>query len=946
MSRIFKKTAFYFILLLFFVFSAQTGLANEQNMDATPNSKNRVKTIIVDNYFPYTFVNQDGLPDGFSVDLSKAVTRVMGMKLAFKVDTWEKARAALEDGKIDFLPMMAYSKERDIFFDFTVPHTIAYDAFFSRVDSVKINDLDDLAGKKIIVMKNDQAHDYLKSTLNIKPDNLILIDSLPDALRLLSSGKGDAALMPKLVGLIVIRQLGLANLSESPTVTEDYNRPFSLSVKQGNQPLLERLGQGLSIVKNSGEYGQIYEKWFGAIDPKGVAFRDIIIYVASGIGALTIIAFILAFWFISLKKQVAFRTQELEQEIIVRKEAEEATRESEEYFRGFAEQSLVGIYLFQDGVFKYINPKFAEIFGYTVEECLNNMVFKDLVHTNYLATVEENVRQRKSGDIKPNHYNVKCIRKDGDIIWVEIFGSAILLKGRPVAIGTMLDVTDRKRTEEKYKRLIRNALVGVYQVTEEGKFIFVNQKTAEMFGYESPEELYSELDSIVHLYAYPEERTDILREINEIGYVAGREVKFVNKDGADIWLKLFTTSFKDRQNVIFEGLMQEITEQKQLETQLRHAEKMEAVGTLSGGIAHDFNNILAAIMGNAELALDDALAGKTTLKEIQQILKAAGRAKGLVQQILSFSRTAETHLRPLDINKAIIEATSVIERTIPKMIDLELHLDQDLEYISGDSNQIEQILLNLASNAEDAMPDGGKLIIETQDTNLDEQYGNSHPGGLSGDYVLLTVSDTGEGMDEDTLEHIFEPFYTTKGVGKGTGLGLSSVYGIVKSHNGYVMCYSEPGVGTTFKIFLPILKSDEKPGEAEEVDVDLIPGGIETILLVDDEESWRDVGSRTLESKGYQVVTASNGEEALDIYRAIGNQINLVILDLSMPGMGGHEALKKILAINPEARVLISSGYSAKGQVKDTLKSGAVGYITKPFRKAELFKTVREVLDS
>ena len=330
------------------------------------------------------------------------------------------------------------------------------------------------------------------------------------------------------------------------------------------------------------------------------------------------------------------------------------------------------------------------------------------------------------------------------------------------------------------------------------------------------------------------------------------------------------------------GISTDITERKRaeaerekLQTQLQQAQKMEAVGTLAGGIAHDFNNLLQAINGYTQLLMMEKTKDDPEYKSLNEIFKSSSRAAELVRQLLLFSRKAEAVRKPVELNHEVEEARKILERTIPKMVNIEVHTGGRLSNLMADPVQIEQILLNLGKNAADAMPYGGKLIFETENITIDDEYCRNHLGAEPGNYVLLTVTDTGEGIDDETKEKIFEPFFTTKEFGKGTGLGLASVYGIVKEHGGYIMCYSEVGIGTTFKIYLPAM---EEPKTEPDIKVsDERPkGGTETILLVDDESSIRDFASQVLLKFGYSPLTAASGEEALEIYSNHRDEIDLV----------------------------------------------------------------------
>lgn len=384
-----------------------------------------------------------------------------------------------------------------------------------------------------------------------------------------------------------------------------------------------------------------------------------------------------------------------------------------------------------------------------------------------------------------------------------------------------------------------------------------------------------------------------------------------------------------------------------LESQRRiaQAEKLSAIGTLAGGVAHDFNNLLQAINGYTQLLLLDKDKKDTEYQDLLAIQKAGLRASGLVRQLLLFSRESEMESVVVDLNLEIEQACRILERTIPKMIEIEVHRGKRLRPIMADPIQIEQILLNLGKNASDAMPEGGKLVFETDNVNLDEEQVQTRPGIKPGMYVLLTVSDTGLGMDKESVDKIFEPFYTTKEIGKGTGLGLASVYGIVKSHGGHVTCYSEIDHGTTFRIYLPAVKNTFI-GKKQGAEAAPLQGGSETILLVDDEKAIRNLAHKILEKFGYRVLTASSGEEALNIYLNHSNGIDLVIMDIGMPGMGGHKCLQKLLQMDPGAKVIVASGYSFNSQAKKSIDAGAVGYVGKPYQVKDLLQKARSVLDA
>lgn len=534
--------------------------------------------------------------------------------------------------------------------------------------------------------------------------------------------------------------------------------------------------------------------------------------------------------------------------------------------------------------------------------------------------------------------------------------------GVPLFLANVsLDISHRQAVEEnlirereRFKALVELSPLGIAFINRNGLWEYVNQTFTALFGY-TLKDIGSGREWFRKAFPDADQRKIIihhwLADLDSLGpgQVRPRTFPVTCADGS-IKITHFRPITLANGNQFM--LLDDITEQVQaeqektrLEAQLRQAQKMEAIGTLAGGIAHDFNNILSAIIGYTELAkltADDEGRGS---EELDQVLNAAEKARNLVKQILTFSRKDLTEVIPLNLNQVIRQSLKLLERTLPKMIEIEVLLAPNLKMVKADPNQMGQVLLNLAANAHDAMPDGGRLVIETRNILISEEKSRQTLDILPGPYVQLTVSDTGTGMDAHTLEHLFEPFFTTKEVGKGTGLGLSTVYGIIKAQGGVVHCTSQPDRGTIFKIYLPVLEAEGVEAPSQDDSRTLVLGGAETILLVDDEAALRDVGRRILEGSGYTVITAASGEEALDLFLGLGDGLDLTVLDLGMPGMGGHKCLQRLLEHNPKAKVIIASGYSADGPVRDSLSSGALDYVPKPFRREVLLAKIRSVLD-
>jgi PAS domain S-box-containing protein len=599
----------------------------------------------------------------------------------------------------------------------------------------------------------------------------------------------------------------------------------------------------------------------------------------------------------------------------------------------------------------FISEYVQTMLGYSVEEWLATPSFWfSIIHPDD----KEEVARIASEDFKAgrnSNLEFRWVAKDGRILWVQT-NSALIKddEGRPVGLrGVTVDITERKRAsealksaEEKYRSIFENAIEGIFQASPDGRFISVNPSMVRILGYDSAEELMADrFDISTQHYVDNDARAKLRQMLVEQDLVVGYECEVYRKDLS----KINVRAIRDNTGEIlyYEGSIEDVTERKTLADQLRQSQKLEAVGMLAGGIAHDFNNLLTVITGYTDLALMKMGETDPLYPKLSEIKHAAERAAGLTRQLLAFSRKQILQPKVLALNDLVSELEKMLRRLIGEDIELRTVLDHELGRIKADPGQIEQIIMNLAVNARDAMPQGGKLTIETKNAVLDENYARNHIAVIPGPYVMLAVSDTGVGMDESTKARIFEPFFTTKEAGKGTGLGLSTVYGIVKQSGGNIWTYSEPGQGTSFKLYLP--RVVEMPQQRTTAERKEFTKGSGTVLLSEDEEMVRRLARQLLEMFGYRVLEAQNGTAALLICEQHPESIDLLLTDVVMPEMSGCELAERVAQLRPDMKVLYMSGYTDNAIVHHGVLDEGAKFIQKPFAAADLIRKVREVLD-
>lgn len=665
-------------------------------------------------------------------------------------------------------------------------------------------------------------------------------------------------------------------------------------------------------------------------------------------------------WHEELQEQVKTRTAQLSAsnrdltvEIAERKRAERALRESEENYRLLVEnQTDLVVKVDLEGRFLFVSPSYCKMFGKTEEELLGKS-FMPLVHED---DRESTVKAMENLYQPPYtvYIEQRAMTKDG-WRWLAWVDTAILdEKGDIVAItGVGRDITEKKKaedalcdSEEKFHNLYEEAPMAYFTVGIDRALADCNRMAEEVFGYRREELLGRKVIELFPDVAYGKEEVvgffdGVLRGAN----IRHKRIQMTKKDGSLIWGSLTVNNTRDHEGKISASrcMVSDITEHVKLESRLRQAQKMEAIGTLAGGIAHDFNNILAAIVGYAELAGLNVPDRSKTKHDLGKILLAAHRAKDLVDHILAFSRQKEQDRKPIQIEPIVKEAFTLLRASLPTTIEIRQYREDDIGVVEADPTQIHQVLMNLCTNAAHAMKDkGGILEVRLAKIDIDGQTAKQHPDLHPGPYLKMSVRDTGHGMTPEIINRIFDPYFTTKEKGEGTGLGLAVVYGIVKSHDGAITVSSEPGKGSIFDVYLPIIGE----GMTTEIDTEQpLSTGHESILFIDDEQILVDIGKQILEHLGYNVIAKTSSIEALELFQAKPDQFDLVITDMTMPHITGERLAQELMRIRPDIPIILCTGFSKEITAERAKEMGIREFVMKPLVIRDLAKTVRKVLD-
>jgi len=901
---------------------------------------------------PLTLIDENGKAKGFFIDILEDIANREAWGIEYVRCSFSECLDKLEKGEIDLLGVIAYSKYRGKKFDYTLESVTTNWGQMYINKETDIESIIDLVDRKVAVLHGDIYFEDLKRLVDRFGIKCRFIEAFEyeDVLKLVEIGRCKAGLVSQIYG---IQHEGDYNISKSSILVSP-QKLYWATPKGKNKDLLYTLDRYLGKLKDDEQsiYYEAISKWFG-IGVKSELGRWFKFIITGFVGLLAIFftaGLILRLQVKSKTKELRIKNEELVKEIKYRKQAKEALRESEERFRKLSAAAEEGIAIHDKGLIVDANEALAKIFGYELSE-MTGMYAEKLATPESWKTILKHI---SSGYDKP--YEAIGVRKDGSTFPCQLVGKSYQYGGKTLRVATFRDVTEQKRaedalreSEEKYRNVLDSIEDGYYEVNLAGDFIFFNDSMCKILSYPRDELLgmnnreYMDQENAKKIY-------QVFNKVFNTGIsTRALDWKLIRKDGSECFVETVVSLIKDSEGQPsgFRGIARDVTERKyaekerkRLEDKLYQTERIESLGTLAGGIAHDFNNLLMGIQGRTSLMLMDADFSHPHFEHLKGIEDYVKSAADLTKQLLGFARSGKYEVKTTDLNDLIKNQTQMFGRT-RKEINIHEKFERILWTSDVDRGQIEQVLLNLYVNAWHAMPGGGDLYIQTENIEIDENYSKLYHVE-PGKYVKISVADTGVGMDEAARKRIFDPFFTTKEMGRGSGLGLASAYGIIKNHGGFIDVYGDKGEGSTFVVYLPASKKEvvkEKKHHQE------LLKGTETVLLVDDESMIIAVGREIIENFGYEVLIAKNGKEAIKVYQKNRDKVDIVILDMVMPEMGGGETYDKLKEIDPDVKVLLSSGYSIDGQAAEIMERGCDGFIQKPFNMIDLSQRIRKILE-
>ncbi len=933
------STLAYSILFLLVLFHVGIG----QEHPSGPPLKS-IKVVMDNNYPPFVFLDDSGKLVGTLIDQWKLWEKKTGMKAMIHGTDWSEARRRMDAGEFDVIDTIFINEERSKRYDFSKPYASIEVPIYFRKEIAGIVDTNTLKGFVVAIKSGDMAVDFLK---NKGVANLQEFSSYESIIRAAKDRRTAVFVVDKPAAEYFLHKMNIHG--EFHHTKSLYTGELHRAVKKGNKALLNAIEDGFSRI-SAEEHKGINKKWYGT----RTIIPGYLQYVGIAAGAIVVPIILLLVWNVTLRKRVEQRTGELKRETEQLAQSTKALKESEDLLYCMTTAAFDAIITIDEqGCISYWNKAAEAMFGYSREEIHGRDLHAILAPGHYQDLIRAGLARFHAtgeGSALNRIMEVTALNKNGHEFPVELSVAPLLIKDRRHALGIIRDITRRRKieenlreSEERWRLFMEYNPIHVFFKDENIRCLQLSKNFEQMIGRPVEELIGKTMYDIFPpdlAKSMIEDDMKVLRdgipvevdeELNGRYYTT---MKFpITRQGKPTLLAGFTIDITHRKEAE--------AEKAHLESQLRQAQKMEAIGTLAGGIAHDFNNILTVLIGFGSLLqakMDDDDPRKAYVK---QMLTSSERAAHLTRSLLTFSRKQQIDLKPREANSIVKDTVQILGQLLTEDIALKTALTAENTTIMADGVQVDHVLINLATNARDAMPQGGTLSIETQVVELDDRFIRTHGYGKLGTYVRIAVSDTGIGMDGNIQEHIFEPFFTTKGVGKGTGLGLSSVYGTIKQHSGYITVSSSPGHGTTFYLFFPLADTNEAPEPAQAKQVS---GGHETILIVEDDPGVRELISETLREHGYKTIEAGDGEEAIRMFTAASDTIDLVITDVIMPKKNGREVYKEITGINPHIKVLFTSGYADDTIFDRGMHEASFDFIPKPVLPDDLLLKIRKVL--